>query len=344
MIKKIKFLFDRLKQSPFYETFTDISTYFSAQVAIQALGIISLPIYTHFLDLDDYGIVNVYLSYATVFAILLGGNLFGGVSRYYYEERADFKEFMGTTVLASLLAFMCTSSIVLVFREPIAHYINLPVSVISWLLMFSFITALFSVFQQIYVPQKKSKIFSLTQIFLQYAKFGGAVIGLLLISENVYMGKIMGELIAMIGVSFFLIYKIVPYVKLNFSLAHLKYILNYTIPLIPFILSGFILHSFDQWYINAKLGNSDAGLYSFAYKIGILLAGFITSLLSGSNPNYFAWMNKKAYDLVDEQVISLLKLLTIATAFLILFAVDLGTLLSSKSSYHEALDLSLIHI
>ena len=38
-------------------------------------------------------------------------------------------------------------------------------------------------------------------------------------------------------------------------------------------------------------------------------------------------------------MVSLTKLLVIATAFLILFAVDLGTLLSSKAAYLEALPL-----
>jgi len=160
-----------------------------------------------------------------------------------------------------------------------------------------------------------------------------------LLTEQTYLGKIQGELIAIALVSVYLIYKIAPYVKLNFSIAHLKYIIHYSIPLIPFIVSGFILHSFDQWFINAKLGHADAGLYGFAYTLGILLAGFITSLLSGSNPDYFKWMKDGAYDRVNEQVISLVKLLALATAFLTLFAIDLGTILSSKEGFLDALPI-----
>ncbi|NNE28126.1 MAG: oligosaccharide flippase family protein [Saprospiraceae bacterium] len=332
-------LLQRLQQLPFFDTFRNISTYFSAQIAIQALGIISLPVYTYFMDEKDYGIANVYLSFVLVLTPLLGANLFGAVSRYYYEERGDFREFMGTTVIGTLVIYMVTCIAVYWFKDPIAAYVNLPARVIPWLLGFCLMSAIFSVFQQILVPQRRSKLFALTQAGMHYFKFALAFLGLYLITEEIYMGKIIGEFVAMIFVSLFLIYKVYPFVKLTFNFDHLKYILNYSLPLIPFLLSGFILHSFDQWFINARLGNAEAGLYSFAYKIGFLLPGFTSALLAGSNPDYFSLMNRDNISAVNHQVISLVKLLIIASGFLMFFGVDLGTLLSAKEVFVEALPL-----
>ena len=332
-------MLDRLKELSFFDTFRNISTYFSAQVAIQALGIISLPVFTYFMTTEEYGIVNVYMSLVLVFTILLGANLHGAVSRYYYEQKKDFPEFLGTSIISMSIVFLIGSSILFWFRSELAELINLPEQVFSWLILFSYLSAVYSIFLQVFIPQKKAKLVSVVQVLSHYGKFAFIVLGFLIMVKQVYMGKIIGETIAMVFISFYLMYKISPFIEFTFIKTHLKYILNYSIPLIPFILSGYILHSFDQWYINAKLGNADAGLYSFAYKIGMLLAGFITALLDGSNPNYYKWMNEKQHDKVNLQIISLSKLLIIATAFLILFAIDIGTVLALKKEFHEALPL-----
>ena len=332
-------MLNRLSKLSFFETFRNISTYFSAQVAIQALGLISLPVYTHFLSTEEYGIVNVYISYSLVFAIILSLNLNGAVSRYFYEEKEDFKSFMGTTFVSTSVIFLLSSSAILFFKEQISRYVNLPEKVIPWLLGFSFLAIIFSIYIQVFVPQKKSKLVAWTQVVMHYFKFGLILIGFFLMTEDTYMGKIKGEFIAMSLVCIFLLYKILPYVKLSFNKEHLKYIVNYSFPLIPFILSGYILHSFDQFYINAKVGQSEAGLYSFAYKIGMLLAGFITALLNGANPDYYKWMNVSNYSAAGMQVISLTKLLVLATAFLILYAIDLGTLLARNDDFHEGLTI-----
>ena len=332
-------MLNRLNSLSFFETFRNISTYFSAQVAIQALGLISLPVYTYFLSTEEYGIVNVYISYTLVFSILLSLNLQGAVSRYFYEEKEDFKSFMGTTLISTTSIFFLFSLLIFLFKTEISTFINLPVKVIPWLLGFSFLGIIFGIYLQIFVPQKKSKLVSWTQVVMHYFKFGLIVIGLLMMTNDTYMGKIKGEFIAMSLVSVFLLYKIFPYVKLSFNRDHLKYIVNYSFPLIPFILSGYILHSFDQFYINAKVGQSEAGLYSFAYKIGMLLAGFITALLNGSNPDYYKWMNATNHEAAGKQVISLTKLLVLATAFLVLYAIDLGTLLARNDDFHEGLSI-----
>jgi len=332
-------MLNRLNKLSFFETFRNISTYFSAQVAIQALGLISLPVYTYFLSTEEYGIVNVYISYSLVFAILLSLNLHGAVSRYYYEEKEDFKSFMGTTFVSTFVLFFLSSLVILFFKEEISEVINLPERVIPWLLGFSFLGIIYSIYLQVFVPQKKSKLVSWTQVIMHYFKFGLIVVGLFLMTENTYMGKIKGEFIAMSLVCVFLLYKIIPYIKLTFNKEHLNYIVNYSFPLIPFILSGYILHSFDQFYINAKVGQSEAGLYSFAYKIGMLLAGFITALLNGSNPDYYKWMNASDHKAAGMQVVSLTKLLVLATAFLVLYAIDLGTLLARNDDFHEGLTI-----
>jgi O-antigen/teichoic acid export membrane protein len=123
-----------------------------------------------------------------------------------------------------------------------------------------------------------------------------------------------------------------------------KYALIYSIPLIPFALSNYILTSFDQWFINSSVGHAAAGQYAFAYKIGMIYMGLGVALLNGASPSYYKYMNNKEHKEVWKQVDSMTKLLILGAGFLMLFAVDAGTLLSSKEIFLEALPIAPVII
>jgi O-antigen/teichoic acid export membrane protein len=65
--------------------------------------------------------------------------------------------------------------------------------------------------------------------------------------------------------------------------------------------------------------------------------GLITALHNASLVQYTKMMDEKKYEDVATQSFSIHKLTLLAGLFLILFSVDLGTLLSAKASFREAL-------
>lgn len=304
---------------------------------VQGLGVISLPVYTHFMSEAEYGIASVYLSYANVLAVLITLNLNGAVNRYYFEGKGDHKSFIGTSMMSSAMVMLALSSLIWMFRYPLAEVTNLPVSVFPWLLVFCGATAIWRVYEGLLTAQLKSKRFSVMQVLLQYLKFGMSVLGMLWVVEHFYLGKVAGEAIAAVLVAIYCLWVVLKETEWKFNKEHFQYILNFSLPLVPFVLSANILNYYDQWYINSHLGNADAGLYGFAYKIGLLLTGFSTALLNASNPSYFKMMNEKAYDAVRSQHVSLVKLLVLGSLFLVLFSYDLGMLLSAKESFNHAL-------
>jgi O-antigen/teichoic acid export membrane protein len=152
------------------------------------------------------------------------------------------------------------------------------------------------------------------------------------------MGKIVGEFFVNAVLALYLFYLLRNYFDFrNMKWAYIKYAAVYSLPLVPYALGGQILSSFDQWYINVELGPEKAGLYSFAYKISLLMFGLITALHNASLVQYTKMMDEKKYEDVATQSFSIHKLTLLAGLFLILFSVDLGTLLSAKASFREAL-------
>lgn len=350
-------ILNKIKQFSFFDTFKHASTYFSGTVLVQALGLVSLPVFTAYLSADEYGVVNIFTSYFTVITVLLTLNVNTAIPRYYFEhEEDDFDSFLGTIVLLGTLFFVLTSFCMFFFREAIASYINLPSHLIKWLLLMSYMVFIYAMYNQVLVVMKRSKEYVSIQTFWQYTKFGLTFLGLVYLtnvfyteggqeSSYTFMGKIIGESIATVVVvlyAFRQVYKVLSFKKI--SLKYVKYTLWYAIPLIPATLSNYILTYFDQWYINSSLGNADAGKYAFAYKIAIIYMGLGIALLNGARPDYYNYMNQEQYKKVNQQVISMTKFLVLGGGFLILFAVDLGTLLSFRDDFLAALPIAPIII
>lgn len=347
-----RFWLKRLQQLSFFETFKHASTYFSGTLLVHALGVISVPIFTTFLEPDEYGIVNVFTSYLAAFVAVLSLNLHGSSARYFFEKsKMDFSSFMGTIMLSVSTSFIIQGSLIIGFAPTIATWVNLPTHLIKWLVLMSFFVIIINTFSQILIATEKSKQYSTIAVIWQCLKFGLTVVGLLLLTGDLYyngkewssytfMGKIVGEFIATGVIACYGIWYLRKYISFSgLSWEHLRYGLRFSLPLLPISLSSYLLTSFDQWFINSAVGQSEAGQYAFAYKIAMLYMGFITALMNGANTNYYSLMNNKQYDKVSQQVESMTKLLVLAGCFLIFFAIDVGNLLTTKVNYLDAMPI-----
>jgi O-antigen/teichoic acid export membrane protein len=335
--------YSKLKGFTFFESFKHASFYFSGTLLVQGLGIISLPVMTYFLSEADYGITNVFLSYALVATILLSLNLEGSISRYFLEPEAETKGFLATILLSVTALFLFFSLLIVLYQKTICAWINLPEHLLLLLLLYTYTNIVWYIYVHIRVVEKKSKEMSLAQVLVQYAKFFAAIAGILYVQKQgqaAFMGKIIGEL--WINALAALVFLWMLRKEMDFSkmqLKYVKYAMAYSIPLVPYAFGGQILSSFDQWYINAYLGHEQAGFYSFAYKMGLLMFGLIIAFLNSTWVQYTEWMDQKKYGDIQNQVFSIHKLSLCAGLFLIFFSVDMGTVLSAKDSFKGSLPI-----
>ncbi len=350
---KLNNILKKFKELSFFDTFKHASTYFSGTMLIHGLGILTLPVYTAYLSTEEYGIINVFTSYISFILVLISFYAHGAINRYYFEKDThDFASFLGSLFVFVHINFILFGGLIYYFRAEIAAIVNLDASLVLWVIAMAIITIHFYFYQQVMIASKQSKSYTIVEVSWHYVKFFFTVVGFLYITSyadnkttEVYLGKIIGEFLATCCIVVYTTKILFKYLSFkNMRIYHLKYALSYTVPLIPFAISGFILNSFDQWYIIASVGQAEAGQYAFAYKIGMLFLGLITALLNGAQPEYFDCMNQQKYKQVSDQVSSITKLLVLGASFLILFAVDIGTLLSSQKVYLEVLPLAPVII
>ena len=331
-------LIKEIKSTDIFETLKHSKNYFIAGIATGAVGFISIPVFTRLFTRADYGLVAVFSSYVGIITVVLSLNSYASIGRYYYEEKNDFGEFLGSTLSFLGIILLLTIPIYILFYKQIGSLTKLPGLLPVYLIFASLFAILASMYMQIMVPQKKSKQVAKINILKSYATFGIAVLLVYLLKENKYLGQIWA--ISLVGFIFSIYFTIViaRYSKLSFKIEHIKYILLYSVPLIPYHLSGIILVQFDRIMINTIIGAADAGLYSLAYNVGMLLALVISSTQAALMPDYFKFMNYKEYNRLDLLIKKVFSIITISALGLILFAKEIIIILADEK-FHSALSI-----
>lgn len=321
------------KRGAFYEFLMHSKNYFFSNMATGALAFLSLPIITRILSTSDYGILQVFLGYQGIFIALLTLNCYITIGRYYYEKKEDFKEFFGSNLILVFTFLVMAFILFLLFREEFATFLRLPANTIIYIVPMVLVYVVGSWFEQLYMPQKKSKKIAIRNVLRAYGVFALSVVLMLLMESDKYLGQVYGTLL--IGTIFFAYYyyDLKPYMTLSFQLKHIKYILHYAVPLLPYALSGVILAQFDRIMVNAYLGSSTAGLYSFAAIIGMMLTIVSSSMLQAWNPDYFEYMDTKNYKQLDSDAGKIFSIILFTALFLILFGGEIGMILGTKDYY-----------
>jgi O-antigen/teichoic acid export membrane protein len=306
--------------------------YLIASLATSALSFVSIPIYTRILSPLDYGIVSIYTGFVGVLATIIAFSADRSVSRYFFDQKdeIDFKKFVGTSSVLSIIFFLVNSILIFIFSDKLSSVLNLNVHIIYLMIPMSFINIVGLLFEQIYGPLKKSREIAFSSFAKVFLGFIFSIIFISLFINEKFYGHIIGQIISGGIILLIWIRLIRPYFLWSFDKSYIKYIFNFSIPLIPYALSGVIIEQFGKISIGSSLGMSEAGFYSLALTISSIVNIAISVTHQAWSPYYFEYMNSKEYDQLDNDFVNILKF-TIITAFgVACFGNEIGLLLAKK--------------
>ena len=255
------------------------------------LPLLTLPIFTRYLSLSDYGLISL----ANVYGMLVVGvcnlGLITSFERNFFDVENSTKKItlLWTSIITVssilILAFFSTY----VFQNQISNLLFIT-ALPHYLLLFSLINlGTKSLIQYFYIYFKcgedsynyvRINFFEsilttcLALYFVVYKSFG--VIGYV-------FGQAMGALI----VFFFLVILFVLRNGISFQLILLKSSLKIGVPLIPIIFFGVINKQFDKYMIGILSNLASLGLYDIAQKISSASFYFISSLEKVYSPKIF---------------------------------------------------------
>lgn len=314
--------------------------YLIASLATKALAFISIPVYTRLLTTNDYGVVSIFLSVVGLLNSLFTLGCDCAISRYYFEKKnlSDFRSFVSTSVFLSILIFVINSSLFCLFVDAISLETKLPTGTVYLIIPVVLFNIIGLLFEQIYNPQKKSEIIAKLSLFRVYIGFACSITFILLLDYDKYFGQIGGQIAAGIILCLFWVRKIKPYLRFSFSMSHVRYILLYSLPLIPYSMSGALIEQFGKLSIGSRYSVSDAGYYSLALSISGLVAVIIGVTHQAWNPYYFEYMNNKNYLQHDRDQNRIFRITILGGISLAALGSEIGWVLA-KSNFTSSLYL-----
>ncbi len=300
--------------------------------AQKGISYIVVPIYVRILSTGEYGEWAVFQSWAGILIVFASLNLYCGVytktivDMQRKEERDRYTASMqglGTmTTLLMLIVYMCSIS----FSNKVLE-LNTPFVLLLFVYFLAYPAFCFWGARQRVEYKYKTMVFvtiivsiltptcSLLLLYYTNLRAKALILGFLIVQ-------------CVVGLYFYVIQFIRG--KCFFDKEYWKYAAKFNIPLIPHYLSLIVLNQSDRIMIKHYCGDSDAGVYSFAYQIASVITLLITSINGARSPWTYEKLRNKEYDGLRKITNVLVVLLMGGTLLFSLFAPEIVKIIGTK--------------
>ena len=257
------------------------AVYGLTNVLNRAVAFILLPLYTHYLSPADYGVMDLIYFTSTFIGMIIGVGIDQAISRFYFDSEDQSERnlvvssaYIGFGVSSAffIILFILGSRLISSLVFDTEQYTKL---IIVSLMSLGFDIYISAGFTYLRVRQRSVNLMIVAIIRLT----GQLSLNILFIAyyEMGVMGMLLSTLIINVGLAAYFIFSVMREVGFRFSMARVKEMAKFGLPLIPSNIMGYIVNVSDRYFLNHFHGLSETGLYSLGYRFGVLINTFVTS-------------------------------------------------------------------
>ncbi len=277
----------------------DSAIYAVGTIASQIAGFIMIPIYTRVLTPADYGIIETMMRVVDVVNILLTMGMVEAFLRHYNlaKDENDRRRLIATTFSFNLLVIVAGCLLTLPLapqltklafgHERYTHYVAI------WLIAI-LINNLMDLPLTLWRAQGKPWRFTTVSVSRLLTQLTTNIIFVVLLRWGVW-GVVMSNLINASVWSAALAIAVRRRYGILLDFGWLRSVLRYGIPLVPASFSQFLLHYSDRFFLTRYVTESELGLYSLAYRFGMLVSIFMRVVVMA----WYPWVFATAKSLAD---------------------------------------------
>ena len=262
--------------------------YTVGNILIKGVSFIALPIFTRLLSPDDFGKYNIFMSYESILAVVLGMGFSGTIKIAYFDFKGRFKDYFSSilslTVIATLL-FDILSVIGYLFFKFFLGEIWTP-GLIQLLIFASLGTAIYNLISVKYVIYAEYKenlaisfIYTISNVLLSI------ILCYTLFSVERYLARIVGYTLPIMLISYVIALLNIVRSKVVYNKEYWLYALKLGSPLIIHSLAMTLLVQIGKIMINSLCGDAETGIYS----VGATIAGILTVVLGSFDNAWAPW-------------------------------------------------------
>ncbi len=238
----------------------------------QAITFLLIPIYTTFLSPDEYGTVDLILTYIALFAPIIAVSLEMAAFRFLIDARGrddDIAKIITNVLYASTLFALPAIALYII----IGYFINIPY---FYIILLSVCGAIFSnLFLQVARGLGNNKKYAQGSIL---ASIFTIVLNILFIvilkigAEGMLLAMACGSIVNAVYLFWSLrLYKHIKYKSVDKQLA--KQLLGYSLPLVPHGIAWWTINAAGRTIIVLALGVTSNGIMAIAYKFPLIFTG-----------------------------------------------------------------------
>lgn len=302
----------------------------------KGITIITTPIYTRLFNTAEYGEYSVFTSWLGIMTIFISLNLFSGVfsqGLVKFEEKR--KVFCSSLQGLSFTLLICWLIIYLLFSEIINNIFQLTTIQVTAMFLTIWTSSVFSFWamsERVRFKYQKLIILTISVAVLKPL----LCIFLIFNFEDKVTARILGVLVVNFFAYVGLFIKQIYEGKKFYDKKFWKYAVMFNLPLIPHYLSGSILSSGDRIMIAKMAGVKEAGIYSLAYSVSMVMTIFNTALFQTIEPWLYIKIKEKNFNRMSQIIYPLIIMMGFLNILFIAFAPEIIRIFAPKE-YFEAI-------
>lgn len=304
----------------------------------RGLSFITVPIFTRLLSTADYGSFSVYQSWemvATYLATL--GVTYGGFNNGMIRFKDDREGY--TTSVAGLVVSLGVLWIALcyVLSDNVVALTGMPLVFVSLLFVEVVVKGIYDVWVSRMRFDYEYRKLVPASLILSIAVPALGVLFVVMASDKV-LARILSFVLVETAFAVVLGGFMLKRSKRLFRWEYWKFTLLFNIPLLPHYLSQVVLSSSDRIMIANMCTAADAGVYSIAYSVGMLMTLLTNSLNSTVVPWLYRTLDAKELKRVGRMGVTLLGGIALVVVFVDILAPEVVAILA-PGEYSEAMTL-----
>lgn len=302
----------------------------------KGISVITTPIFTRLLSASEYGKYSVFNSWLGIVGIFVSLNLTGGVYqqglvKFEAEEKLFSSSLQG---LSMTLTAACTV-VYLVSRGFWNKLFSFSTVQMLAMLIMIWSSAAFGFWAAEQRLHYRYRALVAVTITISFAKPAAGILLVVHARDRVtalLLGLALVELIGFTG----LFWAQMRRGKKFYCRKFWNYAMRFNLPLIPHYLSQTILNSADRIMIERITDAEQAGIYSLAYSVSLVMTLFNTALMQTLSPWIYEKIKREKITDIAPAAYSTLSLTAFANLFLIAFAPE-AVAFFAPSEYFEAI-------
>lgn len=265
--------------------------YTVGNMMIKGITFLSIPVFSRIMSQEDYGLYNTFLSYASILTIFLGLALNASIKNAKY----DFPEKLNRYCSSLSLLILCNTVVItvlsVVFSAQLGAFAALGGGMSILMVAESFGNAMLTFYSASLAIDFRYKEYLGLSFFYSVSSISLSFLLILnVFPENGYLARTLGSVVPLLLISGYILARMFRSARPHVSKEYWKYGLKFSLPLIPHGLSQILLLQFDRIMILNTIGETKAGIYSFAYNIAILYQVVSSSMDTAWTPWFYERM------------------------------------------------------